>query len=300
MTAAPLAASSWPVGSSARISCGAPASTRATATRWACPPEISSGSLSASSDSRRSVERLARASLRGRIGHGRPGSAAAPRSRRRVNGASRLGPWKIIASCDGRRFARLPIAGQETEPVVGSSRPAIRYSSVDLPDPDGPTSAIRWPAWISQSVGAERHGGGRRPGRRCATPARQTASGRGAHRSIRPSRSPISRSAAAGDLAAVGDDQDGRAGSARGRAAARGSALPRSESSSPVGSSARITAGSLASATARPARASSPPDSCGRPARRRGDRSRSARAPPRATRPRSTCRPSAARARRCR
>ena len=153
ITAAPLTASSCPVGSSARIRLGSPARARATATRCACPPEISSGSLSASSvrSSAPSVcaatARAWRSSWPARIS----GRATFSLT---VSGASRLGPWKIIATRAGRNSSRSPIAGQVIVPVVGSSSPASRYSSVDLPDPEGPTRAIRSPAPTTQSVAA--------------------------------------------------------------------------------------------------------------------------------------------------
>src|SRR5262249_23515190 len=40
--------------------------------------------------------------------------------------------------------SRGPIAGHSMVPPVGRSSPLIRWSRVDLPLPDGPTSAIRW------------------------------------------------------------------------------------------------------------------------------------------------------------
>ena len=36
-----------------------------------------------------------------------------------------------------------------TEPSETSSRPAIIRSSVDLPQPDGPTSTMNSPSWMS-------------------------------------------------------------------------------------------------------------------------------------------------------
>ncbi len=48
-----------------------------------------------------------------------------------------------MATGPGRSDVRPPSAGQLIKPVVGRSSPAIRCNSVDFPDPEGPTSAIR-------------------------------------------------------------------------------------------------------------------------------------------------------------
>ena len=48
-----------------------------------------------------------------------------------------------------------------TMPDVGGSRPASRCMSVDLPEPDGPMTAVNWPAGTS----SRRRAGRRRPSR---------------------------------------------------------------------------------------------------------------------------------------
>ena len=61
----------------------------------------------------------------------------------------------------GRSASRSPIAGHVTVRPSASSSPASRCSRVDLPDPDGPTSAIRSPA--DRAVGRLQRDGRRRP-----------------------------------------------------------------------------------------------------------------------------------------
>ena len=46
---------------------------------------------------------------------------------------------------------------QETEPVTGGSSPATARSSVDLPQPDGPSTASTWPS--GRSIEASRTAG---------------------------------------------------------------------------------------------------------------------------------------------
>ena len=143
-TAAPVTRSSWPVGSSARISRGRPASARATATRCAWPPEISSGSfvgeLGEAEPRRAPPARAARASA----------SVLAGEDQRQRDvlrdGQRRQQARALEDDATGRAAAPVPSPGQVTLPRVGRSSPAIRCSSVDLPEPDGPTSAMRAPA----------------------------------------------------------------------------------------------------------------------------------------------------------
>jgi hypothetical protein len=54
---------------------------------------------------------------------------------------TRLGPWKAIEMFAGRRWLRPPKDGQRISPALGSSIPASRWRSVDLPLPDGPITA---------------------------------------------------------------------------------------------------------------------------------------------------------------
>src|SRR5690242_5560788 len=55
-----------------------------------------------------------------------------------------------LASCESLIDARSAPA-TSIAPFVGRSRPAIRLSSVDLPEPDGPMSASNEPSGTSRS-----------------------------------------------------------------------------------------------------------------------------------------------------
>ena len=76
-----------------------------------------------------------------RAASGRRARAEARCSRPRRARAGGTGPGK--RSTRGRDAASRSSAGQRTEPVVGRSMPASRCSSVDFPEPDGPSTAIR-------------------------------------------------------------------------------------------------------------------------------------------------------------
>ena len=54
----------------------------------------------------------------------------------------------ILRSRGGRSFASSP--SSSTAPVVGSSRPATIRSTVDLPQPDGPSSTMNSPSLTSR------------------------------------------------------------------------------------------------------------------------------------------------------
>ena len=72
-----------------------------------------------------------------------------------VMSSSRLKNWKIMPTCL-RRNRAAPASDSmstrssptRTEPEVGRSIPAMRLSSVDLPDPDGPMMATASPGSI--------------------------------------------------------------------------------------------------------------------------------------------------------
>src|SRR5215469_14548428 len=74
-----------------------------------------------------------------------------------VRSSSRLKNWKIMPIRSLRKRAS-PVSLSEsircpatvTVPLVGRSRPAIRFSSVDLPLPDGPMTATDSPAATSK------------------------------------------------------------------------------------------------------------------------------------------------------
>ena len=168
-----------------------------------------------------------------------------------------------------------PEPDRSTTPAGRPSRPASRCSRVDLPEPDGPTSATRMPAATAQSTS--------RTARTCGPPApERPADARAAPRTCESG----SGAAAVVELCRTAGSRlppARRAGRPRGRRPRPGpgcdsptttATSPRAvarnrsrispsvvESSSPVGSSASTTAGSTASATASPARADSPPES---------------------------------------
>ena len=76
-----------------------------------------------------------------------------------VSEAMRLYSWKTKPVCLARNRARLAgfipevtVPSVVTVPAVGSSRPAMQCSSVDLPDPDAPTTAVKLPSGKSAST----------------------------------------------------------------------------------------------------------------------------------------------------
>ena len=141
-------------GSSSSISLGRSASARASATRCCCPPEISCGLASNNAWSRAtmSINSSMRvclfAALRGmpkptlsatlRCGNSAPSCGTNPISRR----------WAGTACLPSaiRRPAR------KNCPDVGASKPAMMRSSVVLPEPDGPTMAVRLPVVTCRSM----------------------------------------------------------------------------------------------------------------------------------------------------
>ena len=69
-----------------------------------------------------------------------------------VSIGSRLKNWKMKPMCSRRSFVSCvssssPIAvpAIETSPEVGRSSPARMCMRVDLPEPDGPMTAVSWP-----------------------------------------------------------------------------------------------------------------------------------------------------------
>src|SRR3954453_21982628 len=103
------------------------------------------------------------------------------------------------------------MAGHLTMPWGGPSRPAMRCRSVDLPEPDGPTSATRAPSCSSQSTGWRATVAARPLPYVRAAPARPR-SGSSATADDLPALQPQLAVARAGDEAAVRRDEHGRAG----------------------------------------------------------------------------------------
>ena len=233
----------------------------------------------------------------------RRGSAAGRRSRARSSGGSRLGALEHHR--DRARPQRRAIA--DRGPATPSRRsgrrgPPSGGAGWTCPSRTGrrarcasprrtPRQSVGWSATVADGARAVGAGGAARSATSGSPltppPARRAAGSRG-------------RSAAATSGLCVTTQHGGAAlGAARAADRARGRRCR--SSSSPVGSSASSTSGRLASATARPARASSPPDSwAGRaparwatPSQRRARSSRQCVAGVRARR-------AAGRARRCR
>ena len=135
-------ASSAPNGSSSSSTPGRRARARAREARWAMPPEMARGRLVACSASpTRSSSSSTRevASARG-VPRGRP---RATFSRTDFHGISR-GSWK--ATAQALSMPSTAWSPTRTRPSVGRSRPAAERSSVDLPQPLGPSRATTSPA----------------------------------------------------------------------------------------------------------------------------------------------------------
>ena len=138
----PFAESSAPVGSSASRSRGSFASARAIATRWRSPPESVGGYADTRSERPTSSRRSPGALHPRRGGRGRARTSAAGRSRPPSASGSGCGtgrrsrrPCLGSAHRPGRRAAR---RRRVISPELGRSSAPIRFSSVLLPQPDGP------------------------------------------------------------------------------------------------------------------------------------------------------------------
>ena len=156
-TLALAAESRLPVGSSARITSGSLASARAIATRWRWPPESWLGRLACwPSSPRRS------SSLRGAL---RAASSDEPAElshrQRHVVERAELGQQEVELEHVAEPARRKSVSWSSSKPVVSSpsiqirprvgtsSRPS-RYSSDDLPEPDGPMMQTNSPRSISR------------------------------------------------------------------------------------------------------------------------------------------------------
>ena len=76
-----------------------------------------------------------------------------------VSVGSRLNDWNTNPMCLRRSRVSARSAIDEissppirTDPEVGRSSPASRCMSVDLPEPDGPMTAVNWPAGTSSET----------------------------------------------------------------------------------------------------------------------------------------------------
>src|SRR3954469_548199 len=94
----------------------------------------------ASRPTRASESRALAIASAGRTPRRRSGNAAFSAA---LSDGMRLSPWNTTPALEGSCSGEEPHAGQRTAPDVGWSRPAMRCTRVDLPDPDGPTRATR-------------------------------------------------------------------------------------------------------------------------------------------------------------
>ena len=158
-TASEESESRLPVGSSAKSTSGRVTRARAIATRCCWPPESSCGRCfrrSASPRRSRSAPIRDSVATSGRRPARRNGSRTFSDT---VSPGSRLKAWKTNPTWSRRNRVRVSSSSPVTErppmatvPVVGSSRPASTWSSVDLPDPDRPVMAVIRPASMSRSI----------------------------------------------------------------------------------------------------------------------------------------------------
>src|ERR1700730_14635345 len=142
-----VSASSAPKGSSISSIGASRARQRASATRWRIPPDRSLGNRSpnprrASLSS--SASALARASRSPRMR-----SPHATFSRTVIQGNSAYS-WNTIARSGCGSRTRLPKA--RISPEVGCVNPAMAFSSVDLPQPDGPSRQTNSPLVTARSI----------------------------------------------------------------------------------------------------------------------------------------------------
>ena len=149
MTSRPDRASRLPVGSSAKRISGRVASARAMAVRCCCPPESSPGRcFSRDSRPRRetTVEIHARSSALGRRSSSSNGSRMLSLT---VSVGTRLKAWKTNpirrlrrADSSSSRRPLISFSPRWTLPEVGRSSPARTCMRVDLPEPEGPITAV--------------------------------------------------------------------------------------------------------------------------------------------------------------
>ena len=139
-----VSSSTSPVGSSASTTEGSLARATARPARAASPPDrVDAG------DATRSVSPTASSSSAMRSRSTRPASCCASRTLpATVRCSKRLPLWNSTPIIRARRAARarsgrrvIGAPAMRTWPPSGSSRPAMHASSVDFPDPEGPTTA---------------------------------------------------------------------------------------------------------------------------------------------------------------
>src|SRR5690606_16699713 len=148
-----------PVGSSANTTSGAVTRARATATRCCWPPDSSAGRRRALSASPTCASTSAARP---------PGTWRRPASRigsrtfcSTVSDGSRLNDWKTkprrLRRSSVSSFSFMPVISvppRRTDPADGRSSPAAHCRKVDLPDPDGPMTAVKVPRGRVRSMPA--------------------------------------------------------------------------------------------------------------------------------------------------
>ena len=149
----PVVESRLPVGSSAKTTSGRETSARAIATRCCWPPESSEGRCERRSPSpteEMSSSKNARSGFSPAIESGSVMFSSA------VSIGRRLKNWKTKPMWFRRSFVRsesfsvvISVPAIATEPDVGVSSPARMCISVDLPEPDGPITAVSFPRGTS-------------------------------------------------------------------------------------------------------------------------------------------------------
>ena len=240
------------------VRAGRSASARATATRCCCPIEISAGHRArASPSSAEPLEQRRRS----------PRPADETRRQPDVLGNRQLGDEpEALRHVTSAAHARP--AGSSMRPASGRCQPPSSIRSVDLPDPERPTTTPSSPACSSSDDVVERHAssrssstGARRAARACRrSPARAAQGARRRRRVGRARARPRDRRSRAPSGSCVATTTSCREPAASVSASSSASAL--SWSSSAVGSSTTTIGVLRASATASDARASSPPESC--------------------------------------
>ena len=252
ITRSPAARSSWPVGSSAKISCGRLASTRATATRWAWPPESSSGSLSASDADAEQVERRRRpAAIASLVAD--PASSSGKRDV--LGGRQRRDQAEALEDHPGagRVLERAGLQAGQVDRARGRAGRARPSGAAGWTCPSRTARRARpgSPAPTAHDDAVHRHHGqaaaAEASGRRPSQHRTQGARGHAHEPPVVEEEDPVRGAATA---AAVAGDQDGAAGLRPASGSASSSRASVASSSSPVGSSASSTAGSLTRATA--------------------------------------------------
>src|SRR4051794_34106893 len=143
--------SSAPNGSSIRRIAGSKASARAIATRICMPPDSCHGwwSPKPSSSTRRSISSTR--SLR-RARSPPSSSSGRPTFRAPVRQPKSTESWRPMRWSWSRRAPGAGLPLTSTVPSVGGVRSPITRSSVDFPQPDGPTKETNSPGWISRSM----------------------------------------------------------------------------------------------------------------------------------------------------